>query len=306
MKNFTLSLAMLLLSTMAFSQNCIRALGTSAFTNPSNDGVNWILTLNWEADGQKYMLVTVKVNGVAVPAINNNCFSVNAGGGATGVKVYTGIVAPGGIPTLSAFFERWTGTCNNGTNCGITQVIPPGGGTLPFKISAFFAKRNGNSVTLNWISTTEINAKEYIIERNTGNGFMPVGTVAAKNNGTGSSYSYLDNNNSKTVSQYRLKMVDLDASFKVSEIKPVKGTATVSDFSVFPNPSVGFAKISIADLSEATHVEVIDNAGRIVKSIELKNTSSVEINNLQSGVYLVRITNKATGEALTKKLTVTN
>ncbi len=305
MKNFTLSIAMLLLSTMAFSQNCIRA--TSAFfSNPSNDATNWHLTINWEADGQKYMLVNIKVNGVALPGFANDCFSVQAGGGATGTKVYTGIVAPLGISTLSATFERFTGNCGTGSNCGITQIIPIGGGTLPIKISSFFAKRNGSSVTLNWASETEINAKEYIVERNTGNGYVAVGTVPASNNGGGSSYSYFDNNNSKTITQYRLKLVDKDASFKVSETRAVKGSAAVSDFTLYPNPSVGYSKITIADLSEATHVEVIDNAGRVVKSIELKNTNTVEINNLSNGIYLVRITNKVTGDALTKKLSVSN
>lgn len=302
MKIFTLSIAMLLFSAMAFSQNCIRAT-SAAFTNPSNDGQTWTLTINWEADGQKYMNVSVKVGATTVLT---NCFTVQAGGGATGTKVYTNIIAPGGIATLSAAFERWTGNCGGGSNCGTTQIIPPGGGTLPIKISAFYAKRNGNSVTLNWASETEINAKEFIIERNSGNGFVAVGTVTALNNGGGSSYSYFDNNSSKTVSQYRLKLVDKNGDYKLSETRTVKGTAAVSDFTIFPNPSVGSAKISITDIAEATTVEVIDNAGRTVKSIELQNKNFVDLNNLQNGIYLVRIINKATGDIVTKKLSVVN
>lgn len=305
MKNFTLSIAMLLLSTIAFAGNCIKVTA-AVFTNPSNDGTNWILTINWEADGQKYMYVTVKVNGTPVPGISNNCFSVNAGGGATGTKIYTGIVAPGGIPALSATFERFTGNCGTGSSCGYTQVIPLGGGTLPIKISSFYTKRNGNNVTLNWKSETEINAKEFIIERNTVNGFVALGTVAALNNAEGSSYSFVDNNNSKTVSEYRLKLVDLDATYKLSETRAVKGSGAVSDFTVYPNPSSGYTKISIADVTEATTVEVIDNAGRVIKTIALKNSNSVEVNGLQNGIYLVRVTNKATGEAVTKKLSVSN
>ena len=101
-------------------------------------------------------------------------------------------------------------------------------------------------------------------------------------------------------------MVDLDATFKLSETRAVKGTAAVSDFTVFPNPSNGYAKISIADVTEATTVEVIDNAGRVIKTIALKNSNTVEVNGLQNGIYLVRITNKNTGDAVTKKLSVSN
>ena len=166
--------------------------------------------------------------------------------------------------------------------------------------------RNANNVTLTWKSESEINAKEFIIERNTGNGFVTVGTVAALNNAGGASYSFVDNNNSKKVSEYRLKLVDLDATFKLSETRAVKGTAAVSDFTVFPNPSNGYSKISIADVTEATTVEVIDNAGRVIKTIALKNSNTVEVNGLQNGIYLIRITNKATGDAVTKKLSVSN
>ena len=301
MKNFTLSLAMLFISGLAFSQNCIRA--TSAyFTNPNADGTTWNLTINWEADGQKYMNVVVKVGATVVLS---NCFTVQAGGGATGTKLYTGIIAPGGIPTLSASFERWTGNCGGGSNCGVTQIIPPGGGTLPIKISSFFAKRNGNAVTLNWSSETEINAKEFIIERNSGNGFVAVGTVAAVNSAGGSSYSFFDNNNAKAVTQYRLKLVDQDATYKLSETRAVKGISAASDFTIYPNPSVGYTKVSVADVSEATTVEIIDNAGRVIKTVNLVNTNAVEVNNLQSGIYLVKVTNKVTGESVTKRLAVT-
>ena len=207
---------------------------------------------------------------------------------------------------LSYVITRYTasnGNCQGGT-CGL--IITVNGGPLPIKISSFYAKRISNTVKLTWTSETEINAKEFVIERNSGSGFVAVGTVTALNNGEGSSYSYFDNNSLKTVSQYRLKLVDKNGEFKLSEIKAVKGTAAVSDFTIFPNPSVGSAKISITDIAEATTVEVIDNAGRTVKSIELQNKNFVDLNNLQNGIYLVRIINKATGDIVTKKLSVVN
>ena len=86
MKKILTAIVIFMFSLNANSQNCIKALSSSAFSNPSNDGINWILTLNWEADGQKHMYVTIKVNNTIV--VNNNCFTVQAGGGATGTKIY--------------------------------------------------------------------------------------------------------------------------------------------------------------------------------------------------------------------------
>ena len=76
------------------------------------------------------------------------------------------------------------------------------------------------------------------------------------------------------------------------------------DFTVFPNPAVRNAKIAITDISEPTDVQVIDNVGRVVKSITINNSNTVELNNLQVGVYRVRLVNKTSGGAVTKSLTV--
>ncbi len=310
MKNFTLSIAMLLLSAMAFSQSnpCpdIQASGyTFISSTPPSCTAKVFVYATGDIASQKGLRIEVFQGPNATgPLIADTCHIVPKNSPSILYESPV-FVAPCTAP-LSYRITRYTasnGQCGGGT-CGAVFTI--NGGPLPITISTFYTKRNGNNVVLNWRSETEINAKEFVIERSTGNGFVAVGTVAALNNGGGAAYSFVDNNNSKTVSQYRLKMVDLNASFKLSETRAVKGTAAVSDFSVYPNPSVGFAKITIADLAEATNVDIIDNAGRLVKSIELKNTNTVEINNLQSGIYLIRITNKATGEALTKKLTVTN
>lgn len=311
MKIFTLSIAMLLLSVMAFAQtNPCPNIVLYHYGVISTSGTNCTSTVKVTANGigvsaQKGLMVEV-YQGAVAPGnlLVSNCFTV-LGGSANAVYETSSFTLPCNAP-ITYVITRTTasnGTCNGGT-CTGSSIITVDGGTLPIKLSSFYAKRNGSSVSLTWTSETEINAKEYVVERNMGNGFVAIATVAATNNGGGSSYSYVDNNISKTVSQYRLKLVDKDAIYKLSEIKAVKGTAAVSDFTVYPNPSMGHAKISITDISEATNVDVIDNAGRVVRSIELKNSNSVEVNNLQSGIYLVKITNKATGDVITKKLTV--
>lgn len=115
---------------------------------------------------------------------------------------------------------------------------------------------------------------------------------------------FTDVNTSKAITEYRLKLVDLDNSFKLSEVRAVKGNGGVSDFIIYPNPSAGDAKVSITDISEPTEVQLIDNAGRVIKTVNMNNSNTVDFNNLQKGIYMIRITNKTTGESLTKKLSV--
>ena len=129
----------------------------------------------------------------------------------------------------------------------------------------------------------------------------------SSNSSTKQVYSFVDNsNNLKEVSFYRLKMIDKDNSFSLSSTKTVKGSAGKSDFTVFPNPSAGSAKVTISDLNEPTTVMVLDNSGRLIKQAILINSNTVEINNLQKGGYFIKIIGKESGATTIKKLSVIN
>ncbi len=75
---------------------------------------------------------------------------------------------------------------------------------------------------------------------------------------------------------------------------------------IYPNPSVGNAKITISNLSEPTRIQLLDNSGRLVKSLMLNNTNTVELNGLVKGAYMVRIIGSVSGNTEVKKLTVIN
>ncbi|MEO6404276.1 MAG: T9SS type A sorting domain-containing protein [Ferruginibacter sp.] len=208
--------------------------------------------------------------------------------------------------TITYVITRYTasnGSCQGGS-CGTTITIE--GGPLPIKLSAFNVKRSNTNVMLSWKTESEQNAKEFVIQKRQGNDFVDVGVVAATNNSNGSTYTFTDINNSKSVSEYRIKFVDFDGKYTNSETRAIKGTSADSEFTIFPNPTSGSAKITITDATENNDIQVLDNAGRVIKTITLVNTNSTEINNLQKGVYLIRIVNKASGDVVVKKLTVVN
>ena len=302
MKHFTLIVVLAFCYTTVFSQNCARV--TSAFiTNPSGDNFNYVLTANWNADGQKHINVSIYC-GVIDPLniVSTYCISISCGANCSGTNVHN-FQCASLIPT--ATFTPFTGGCNGGTNCGPIQIYPPGGGPLPIRISSFYARRNTSGILLNWRSLSEQNAKEFIVERKTVGEFSVIGTVPALNQPTGSDYTFLDNNNSKLTSQYRLRLVDFDGGYRYSEIRAVKGFSSVSDFSIFPNPSNGSSKITISDLSEPMVVQLIDGHGRLMKTINVPTSSSVEINNLKQGFYMIKLVNKNSSESVTKKLIVT-
>lgn len=213
--------------------------------------------------------------------------------------------------TYTIAVTRYTasnGQCQGGT-CGtvIIRQSGPGGAVLPIILRSFSGIRKGNNVELTWQSESELNALEYQLERNTGNGFAKVANVKADNRLTSSSYNSVDNNASAKISEYRLKMVDKDGSFKYSNVVAIKGTGAASEFTVYPNPvSKGSnAVVKITDLTDATSLSVIDYTGKLIKQLPT-NTSTINLSNLQPGSYLIRISNSKTGGNTTQKLSVAN
>ena len=224
-------------------------------------------------------------------------------------KGYVSYCFSGNLPPVSSLQVFFTYT-SQGTSTHIVCNVPEGN-VAPVVLSNFQTQRSGAStVTITWQTQQETNASGYEIQRSSNNSdFQTIGIVSSKNsNGsTLQTYSFTDNtNNSKEVSFYRIKMIDKDNSFSLSSTKSVKGSLGKFDFTVFPNPSAGSAKVTITDLNEPTNVMILDNAGRLIQQTDLTTSNSVQISNLQKGGYFIKITGKESGVTTVKKLSVIN
>ncbi|MFV8370559.1 endonuclease [Flavobacterium sp. LB2R40] len=73
-------------------------------------------------------------------------------------------------------------------------------------------------------------------------------------------------------------------------------------FEIFPNPSNGNVKINFDNSDKKHSVQVFSISGQKIFDKEYSNSSSGSINNLQKGIYLIKITNDST--SVTKKLIV--
>ena len=75
-----------------------------------------------------------------------------------------------------------------------------------------------------------------------------------------------------------------------------------NEFNIYPNPSNGNIKINFENSNEKYSVQVFSVLGQKVFEKEYTNSSSATVNNLQKGVYLVKITTDT--KSVTKKLIV--
>jgi len=176
---------------------------------------------------------------------------------------------------------------------------------LPLDLLSFTGHlQNDNSVMLSWKTENEINTSHFVIERSIdGNRFITLGNVAAQggrnNTGTSFNYSSMDNDAVNQSAQrlfYRLKMVDIDGTYKYSNIVSVVMPFITGQLTVSPNPAVNVVKVSVASPEDGrVQWKLIDNVGRVMmKGTEnvkkgAGNNFTINMTRLSAGIYYLSV-----------------
>ena len=212
----------------------------------------------------------------------------------------------GSITITITQFTSSNGLCQGGS-CTISRTIdgdPPI--VTPVKLTSFEANGKNRVVSLKWSSESEIDFRGYQIEMNDGTGFRTIGTVLGKNNGLANNYRFEYNSISKQSVQFRLKLIDIDNKFSYSKTALVKGENQSFDFSIYPNPSNGAnTNILVSGLSNDGRIQIIDMTGKVLKTLVV-NSNNVKVGDLPTGVYMVKVSNTATAEQVTKRMVIVN
>jgi hypothetical protein len=190
-------------------------------------------------------------------------------------------------------------------------VIPyncEAGGPLPVRLTAFNAAKNSTGVLLTWTTASEANSKGFEILKKTENGFEPIAFVDSKAAGGFSTsaltYEFTDQARStKGVTFYRLRQVDADNRYAFSDIRAVR-TDGISGAFIFPNPSNGNANVVLPSGAGRMDISLIDLSGRVIRSWNNVRDANLQMNNLRSGMYAVKILFAETGVQVTEKLVV--
>ena len=159
---------------------------------------------------------------------------------------------------------------------------------LPVAISSFIAKENNNNIVINWLTTTELNTSHFIIQHSTdGNSFATIGTVNAIGGGS-NAYQFTDIHPTNGSNYYRLESVDKNGASTFSRVVSVQLTVDRLPFTAVPNPARDFVTVKGNHIAS---VQVIDNIGRVVKVVSLKDASNpvLSVSDLPTGVYHLRV-----------------
>ena len=210
------------------------------------------------------------------------------------------------LPSESKIF--FGGGNEGGTSTNYQATCWTGdGGFIPVELVSFLSTVNGNDVTLNWTTATEINNSYFEVERSI-DGLLFTNIATVQGYGTTTeihNYSYKDLDLENGTYYYRLKQVDFDGSYEHLNVINVQITSPVS-FELsqnYPNPFNPSTKIKYSIPS------VISTEGRNLKvTLKVFNVLGNEIEtlineemiagsyevtwnatNLPSGVYFYQI-----------------
>ncbi len=221
-------------------------------------------------------------------------------GNAYGTEIYGQYTNASGMSTTNRIiqFNRFS-------------IVNPNGIILPVTIINFKAYQQKQDVVTEWTSLSEINIKEYEIQRSlNGLDFITIGVQNALNNGAPSiNYSFLDTHPFSGNNFYRIKVTGSDGRVIFTNIQLVNIGHTSSNISIYPNPVTNRQfNLQMSNVPVGNYYLSIHNSiGQIIfsKQINVSIGSSSQIINLPSsvarGAYYFQITGN---EMMTEKIII--
>ncbi len=257
------------------------------FDNPSGD---YDVTLYYkEAEVAAWEAITGNNRNAAEihkVAGNNHIYNVTP-------ATFSGFALESVPANLAAFNSdvTFTGSFNSGfSGFGV-------GTSMPLPVELMFFKgvhviETGNHLT--WATATEVNSDFFSVERSfDGQSFTAIGEVRAAGNSQAElQYEFMDVNYQTGTHYYRLKLVDLDGSYKYSDIVAISVDGGYS-VNVFPNPFRDRVAIQFSNYyGQDVIIRVIDAAGRLVSETVqpgLQNEYELDTQKLVVGVYFIQV-----------------
>lgn len=167
---------------------------------------------------------------------------------------------------------------------------------LPVKLVSFEAKSTGSDVNLIWKTASEMNNSHFDVQKSTdGLSFESIGRV--EGNGFSSSlkeYAFTDSDLAATQVYYRLMQVDFDGAYEYSHIVSVEGI--LKDIRIYPNPAMNFINVDYP--AQNAVVYIYDVFGKVIAQ---ENTGRINLDDMVSGAYLLKIVSN-TGDVLESKI----
>lgn len=250
-----------------------------------------------------YNNTTKVISGTLTNAFPADQYGLNA--------VFKLTVATSGTGTVESTFAATPdeNPVNNKATLAYGIVSSP----LPVDLLAFSGKKIGANINkLLWTTAKEKDFNYFEIQKGSdAKYFEGIGNVKGTTNQSSylQNYEFEDAEAISAINYYRLKMVDLDGSYKYSNIISLQNDVNKSIVGEFyPNPAETYVQIDILSQKEGLwKVTASDLTGRIIKTSEenLKkggNRLNMDITNWVAGLTIVSFENVSEGTIESRKI----
>jgi hypothetical protein len=167
--------------------------------------------------------------------------------------------------------------------------------TLPVTWLSFTGQKAGNAVQLNWVTASEQNTKDFVVQHSqNAQQWQDLATLAAAGfSSSAKEYSYLHLNPIKgnSYNYYRILQRDLDGKFSYSKIVYILFSDETETHKVYPNPASDNLTIV---LIKPQLVKLINQSGATVLQKQLgAGVNNIPVHQLPKGTYVVMIANRS-------------
>ncbi|PZP45461.1 MAG: hypothetical protein DI598_13245 [Pseudopedobacter saltans] len=210
--------------------------------------------------------------------------SLSLGNAFTSTIAPDGYTVPNGATTAStALFATTTSNIT-----GLQVALAKSSTVLPITLKSFSGVENAGQVNLNWQTVSEINFNKFSVERSSdGKDWNVIGEVNAKEGASfPRDYVFIDYSPLRS-NLYRLKMIDLDGSFKTGNVISIVLTSTQEQVKLYPNPTSGY--ITLSNVKKGESIQIFNVLGNLIKVVPITSEQlTIDVSSLKSGVYFVK------------------
>lgn len=185
-----------------------------------------------------------------------------------------------------------------GADAGLFSSIP-----LPVKWNTFdLVKNNSTEVGISFGVTSQINNDWFYVERSTdGITFTSIARIKGElNSNELMKYGYTDYIGNLPIGfvYYRIKQVDTDGKFSITDVKSILNndennlTPTLPVLNAYPNPFTDKLYINCPETNTGGELQLYDKEGRLIKSVNIVNQGDpIEVNteSLEQGLYIIKL-----------------
>jgi len=206
-------------------------------------------------------------------------------------------------------YVQYNGLTGFSGGTGGTGVSPWDVSPLPVELTSFTGYNSGDKNVLDWTTSSERNTLKFEVERSPqsiGGVFTYIGELpAAGSSNVPLSYHLNDNNPLTGDNYYRLKMIDIDGTFKYSQTifirndKDVVYTNAING--IYPNPTSHLINIDYQSAANSkVEIKILNVVGQEMSVTEMNTLKGnqllqMDVSSFADGVYIINIRDVTNG-----------